>query len=156
MNLQFKALQESDFEILFKWLQEAHVKRWRKDDEFKTLESIIQKYSPYIEAKNEIYAYIIEWDNQKIGFIQYYKATSTEKKGAGLDFYIGEKAFLNKGIGCTVLKEFLKQYVFTQYDFCLVDPDQENKIAIKLFEKTGFFKHSLVEDFIIMIQFKDQ
>jgi aminoglycoside 6'-N-acetyltransferase len=151
LNITFAPLKEDDFETLFRWLQESHVKKWWKDKEFGCLNTIIEKYSPYLENKNGVWAFIVSIDGKKIGFIQYYFATPGKTDGAGIDFYIGEKEYLNKGISNLIIKDFLDQKVFKLFKFCIADPDKKNIYAIRTLEKAGFTVHSKVEDFIIMV-----
>lgn len=154
MAINFIVLNESHFPLIHRWLQEPHVKKWWKDKEFESLASIENKYKGYIENHNGVFAFIICNDDKEIGFIQYYTTSSKENKGAGIDFYIGEKEYLKQGLSFKIIDDFLNNYVFTVFDYCIVDPDCENLIAIKLCEKLGFAVHSRIEDFVIMIKFK--
>lgn len=53
-----------------------------------------------------------------------------------IDFYIGEEEYLRKGIGSEVLKTF----DYKKFDYIFVDPDINNIVAIKTYEKAGFKK----------------
>ncbi|MGX6960358.1 MAG: GNAT family N-acetyltransferase [Rickettsia endosymbiont of Pentastiridius leporinus] len=95
----------------------------------------------------EIKAYIIEIDQIPIGYIQIYNAYDFQRskplinlpsKLAGIDFFIGEADYLNKGIGTLALKNFLENFVDKQFTHILVDPDSKNIAAIKTYEKVGF------------------
>ena len=152
MSITFDPLKEDDFKTLFGWLQESHVKKWWKDKEFASQNSIKEKYSPYLDNKNGVWAFIVLIDGKKIGFIQYYLATPGKNDGAGIDFYIGEKEYLKKGISDRIINEFLDQIVFKLFKFCIADPDIANTAGIRTLEKAGFLVHSQVEDFIIMIK----
>lgn len=150
--IQFKPLEATHLSLLHKWLETPHVKAWW-DSEIKwTAEAIAQKYSPYIHGNN-ISAFIIENDKTPIGYIQIYDAYAVEKrkplsnlpeKLGGLDFYIGEESFLGKGLGAQILMRFRAEN--TQFPHILADPDQENSIAIKTYEKAGFTKFETQKD----------
>ncbi|HAT7072934.1 TPA: GNAT family N-acetyltransferase [Legionella pneumophila] len=155
MKITFKTLSESDFTLLLKWLEERHVKAWWDQDVKWTSEQIQKKYGSYVkgykiennEAKS-ISAYIIYVDEIPIGYIQVYNAydfaRSTPLIGlpsslAAFDVFIGEKNFLNKGIGSKAIDQFLKEYAHS-YTHVFADPDNTNSAAIRAYEKVGFKK----------------
>ncbi|MGV2432610.1 MAG UNVERIFIED_CONTAM: acetyltransferase [Rickettsiaceae bacterium] len=156
MKISFSPLQIQDFPLLLRWLNSAHVKEWWDKIDW-TKELIEAKYLSYTKGyktiapgnNKSIHAFIICYDDRKIGYIQYYNRhdflseynyniVDIPKSTAALDFYIGEKDFLGRGIGAKALKLFAEEYIFPKFDNLLVDPDTTNKIAIKSYEKTGF------------------
>ncbi|MDA0782478.1 MAG: GNAT family N-acetyltransferase [Proteobacteria bacterium] len=156
MNIIFAKLQEQHFLLLLKWLESPHVKQWWDQDIQYTKELIEKKYRPYTQGfkilsdiKKPMHAFIVEVDNQPVGYIQYYdkydfpheQGYSVEglpKSLAAIDFYIGEESYLGHGIGTEILRCFLKEHVLVEFDACFVDPDTANKGAIRAYEKTGF------------------
>ncbi|XVN40882.1 MAG: GNAT family N-acetyltransferase [Rickettsia endosymbiont of Argas persicus] len=154
MNIHFVPLTNSHFPLLLKWLEMPHVKLWWDQDIKWNIELVEQKYSSYIKEyklqNNEprkIQAYIIEVDQTPIGYIQIYNAHDFERsyqsinlptKLAALDFFLGEPAYLNKGIGLLALKSFLENFVNKKFTHILVDPDSKNIAVIKTYEKAGF------------------
>jgi aminoglycoside 6'-N-acetyltransferase len=156
MNITFTKLQEAHFPLLLKWLYAQHVREWWDKDTNWTPELITNKYTPYTQGfkvlgqiKNPMNAFVIEVDKIPIGYIQYYnKYDFPPEQGysveglseslAAIDFYIGEKKYLGKGVATQVLTDFLKTPVFKEFDACFVDPDTENRAAIRTYEKAGF------------------
>jgi len=62
---------------------------------------------------------------------------------AGLDLFIGEETYLNKGYGSKVIAHFLREIVFQKYKAAVIDPDRENKRALKAYQKAGFKNFSV-------------
>ena len=136
-----------------KWLEEPHVKAWW-DQEIQWTPNLIQeKYGSYVKGyklensvTKPISAYIICVDEIPIGYIQLYNAydfartiplTGLPSNLAAFDVFIGEKRFLNKGIGCKAIDQFLKEYA-SSYSHIFTDPDSTNSTAIKTYKKAGF------------------
>ncbi len=130
MNIAFKPLGEADFKLL-KWLEEPHVKDWWDKDIIKSIN-----------------AYIIYIDEIPIGYIQLYNAydfsrsvslTGLPSSLAAFDVFIGEKQFLNQGIGLKSIDQFLNEYA-SSYAYVFADPEITNGAAIRSYEKAGFKK----------------
>ena len=96
-----------------------------------------------------MHAFVIEVDKVPVGYIQYYnKYDFPPEQGysveglpeslAAIDFYIGEEQYLGKGIATQALTDFLQNHVLKDFTACFVDPDTENKAAIRTYEKAGF------------------
>jgi aminoglycoside 6'-N-acetyltransferase len=102
-----------------------------------------------------INAYIINFANQPIGYIQSYNAYDFARSAplvdlpsslAALDILIGDTNAVGKGIGSLVLTKFLAQYIDPHYEYCFVDPDMHNLAAIKCYEQAGFAKLKLNQE----------
>ncbi|WJW79891.1 GNAT family N-acetyltransferase [Bartonella sp. TP] len=156
MTITFKALHESDFPLLLKWLKAPHVKKWWDQDVIYTMGLVKEKFGKYIHgiafSKNlshKTYAYIICVHEEMVGYIQVYNARDFSNENGldlstisdsicGVDLFIGEQAFLHKGWGTRILNEFLNQIVTPHFDCCLIDPAKDNLVALKAFKKAGF------------------
>jgi RimJ/RimL family protein N-acetyltransferase len=59
---------------------------------------------------------------------------------AGLDLFVGEPAFLHRGLGPRILARFLEDVVWptTGCRTCVAGPHPGNAAAIRAFEKAGF------------------
>jgi RimJ/RimL family protein N-acetyltransferase len=73
----------------------------------------------------------------KIGYIQEYPASDNS---AGIDLFIGEIAFLHRGLGASIIRQFLNDIVFADQavESCVIDPSVLNRGAIRAYEKAGF------------------
>ncbi len=175
--LAFKPLSIDHLNLLHKWMQQPHVHQWWSDGKSWPFNDIREKYTPYtlgykIEQgeKKLIFPFVIEFENRPVGFIQYYNAFDFEREGfcvkeiwkdqnqslAAIDFYIGEPDCTGKGLAPKALTSFLQQYVFNHFDACLVDPEKNNKAAIKCYAKAGFSTLQDLDSCIIMIAHREE
>jgi aminoglycoside 6'-N-acetyltransferase len=157
MDITFEALNESHFPLMLKWLESPHIK---KQDIVYTLDLVKEKYVPYIkgykqvgESNKPIKAYIINSAQTPIGYIQIYNAHdfARSKPLLGLpknlgtfDIFIGEEECLGKNIGSQAISKFFS--TCKDYSNIFADPDSNNIVAIKSYEKAGFKKLSEQKD----------
>lgn len=156
----FQSLTNAHFPLLLRWLEEPHVKVWWDHNIQWNMQKIEAKYGEYVDGfktinlmgesvKKAIHAHIIEYDDQSIGYIQYYDhhdflpepaymAEELPKSLARIDWYIGERNFTGRGIGSQALRVFLELYVFEHFEAVLVEVDKTNQAAIRAYEKAGF------------------
>lgn len=154
-HIRFTPLSEIHFELLQRWLNTPHVARWWSKDKAWTRADIEQKYQTYVQGykmsgkdAKPLLAFIIECGNNPIGYIQLYAVNDFEREGydlpmlpdkvAAIDFYIGEKQYLNKNLGVVLLEQFIQDYIQSRYSGVFVDPDIDNKVAVSTYEKCGF------------------
>lgn len=156
MTITFTPLSKSYFPLLLKWLEMPHVKAWWDKEIIYTLELVKEKFSSHIHnipISNDVtkltYVYIIEIDTTPIGYIQSYNVSAyaeenklnnklIPKNCCGIDIFIGEPNFLNKGLASQILQTFWHNILREHFDYCLVDPDTNNTKAIHVYEKAGF------------------
>jgi len=155
-QISFKAMQDSDTPLLFKWLKEPHVARWwwtyrglyeRFVERFNLAAYKQSAYNPFIGYVN----------GRPIAFIQYYNAARSYHtwkqlyreplaRAIGIDMCIGEPDCIGKGYGTAILKAFI-QKIFDETDTLtiLIDPDATNYAAIRCYQKVGFTTVTEVE-----------
>jgi RimJ/RimL family protein N-acetyltransferase len=147
----FKPLREKDLPLLHRWLNTPHVSEWWSLDgnHHPSMEEVVRHFSPRIKREDPVDVFIITYDKKPIGMIQSCNLdTEPEEKVnfgldqscAGIDLFIGEEDYVHHGLGSDIIRGFLKEVVFKKYDvdYCIVDPQVENKIATKAYEKAGF------------------
>lgn len=169
--LSFIPLARKDFPLIHRWFQEPHLWKWWGEGKKWSLEDIENKYCSYVEKykmvegqQKSIYPFIIQFQGQPIGYIQFYNAFDFKRTGysvhdiakdetslAALDFYIGEPSALGKGMGSQILSKFLQEEIFRHFEACLVDPDRKNKSAIQAYSKAGFTTRAELNECIVMI-----
>jgi len=149
-RIDFRPLAEEDLELMHKWLNRAHVRKWYYDGRKPTLKEVKEEYLDRTEGRDPVLSYIIELDSEPVGHIQgyriesysrYAKAVNLKQKNAvGVDLFIGEKEKLHKGLGRGIIREFLERIVFPVLgaDYCIIGPSPDNMAAIKAYEKVGF------------------
>ncbi|RUR08644.1 GNAT family N-acetyltransferase [Legionella sp. km772] len=154
MTILLRPLEEKHFTLLLKWLQMPHVQQWWDKNVTWTEEHIKRKYSSYTRGyklvQNKTYpihAFMIYSGAEAIGYMQYYNARDFPRSApldrlpkhlAALDIYIGEPNFLNKGLASEAINYLISHYLKQQYTHLFVDPDLDNKAAIKAYTKAGF------------------
>ncbi len=147
-NIRIRTLVDNDFPLMLKWLTDKRVLEFYggRDKKY-TLESIKKHYTE--KWQDEIIRVIIEYDSIPIGYGQIYKmydelyANYSYPKSNnivyGMDQFIGEIEYWNKGIGTKYIKmivEYLRKE--KSADVVILDPHKDNMRAIKCYEKSGF------------------
>lgn len=141
--ITFRALSHEDCSQLHQWLQCTHVREFW-DDGDRTLKQVEAHYF----RKDKVNHYLFLINDQPVGFIQSYTIDATHENARfipknqtamGVDFFIGNKAYLGQGYAILVLTKFISSYC-QNADCILVDPDPSNKKAIHIYQKYGFVK----------------
>jgi aminoglycoside 6'-N-acetyltransferase len=112
------------------------------------LDRVINKYGPRIEGKHYVTPCIVEYNNEPIGYIQYYKIQETDLKKFellknqniyGIDQFIGESQLWGKGIGSLMIRMML-DYLWDNKGASkiILDVKKNNKRAISSYKKCGF------------------
>lgn len=146
INISFKSLSKRFFPYLQTWLLNPDVingyKSTYNEEEFsKKINS--KRTKPFIFFLNNI----------PVGYIQFYYIKSyideckwikqvqhlLTEKDVGLDLFVGEDEFRNKGFGKIAAQEFIR-YIKTNYDVCdiFIDPAVTNVRAMKYYKSAGF------------------
>lgn len=123
-NITFIPLEEKHLTLLHQWFQIPHVKKWYARNETYSLEMIQEKYRPRIKDNKKIPNYIVNLNNQPVGYIQMYNLDHALPDGiddyehllfkeypsnkiAGIDLFIANIEFLEKGISTKLLNQFM-------------------------------------------------
>ncbi|MBK8202512.1 MAG: GNAT family N-acetyltransferase [Bdellovibrionales bacterium] len=145
-TFQFIPLSPDHISLLRKWLKEPHVAEfWQEpDDETEFRKKYLEKLQ-----ERDVRPYIINYNGTPIGYIQDYEAALVgggwwpdAKPGTfGVDQYIGENEFINKGLGTKIIHLFVsKLFENPKVQEVITDPDPKNGRAIRAYEKVGFKK----------------
>lgn len=150
-KFSFKPLTLSDLDLLCKWFEKPHVLEWWYD--CLTPEEIKTKYGKRI-GDDVVSPYIAYLDDKPIGYIQYYWASKVgdgwwpnEDEGTvGIDQFIGEEHYINKGYGTLLLKEFI-EFLFANpaVKKIITEADPNNLRAKRCYEKSGFHEVGLID-----------
>ncbi|WP_227793434.1 GNAT family N-acetyltransferase [Paenibacillus guangzhouensis] len=140
-----------DYNLLYKWLNDAQVLRYIEGPSTQfTMDQIVAKYGPRTRGKHVVTPCIVEWNYEAIGYLQYYPLQEDEielygaKPGQihyGVDLFIGESDYWDRGIGTAALKSVVR-YLLTEQGAAdvYIDPQTWNVRAIRSYEKCGFRK----------------
>lgn len=152
--VSFRRLAVADLAKIYGWLHLPHVARWWHED-LGSFGEVSERYSAYIEGRDPVKPYLILYGERPIGYIQSYRVSDDEEydaligveNSAGIDLFIGEEAFLYRGLGAGIIHRFLEEFVFSDGDLevCVIDPEPKNKAAIRAYEKAGFRHFESVE-----------
>ncbi len=134
--LKFRPLTSDDFPLLLEWLSREHVKQWWDAGE-DTPEKIARNYGEEEEGLERFILVEAEGRAEKpIGYFQHYPATDGS---IGIDQFIGEEDYVNRGIGTKAIGMFVEMIMREHKPASIIlDPSPENKRAIRCYEKVGF------------------
>ena len=142
----FRPLEADDLRLVHAWIQKPHVREWWGEREYADVEG---KYLPAIGGDDPTDHYLILLGGRPIGFVETYLVSDYPEWEehvrvgpgvAGVDLFIGEEAFLHRGLGPQVLRQFVREVVFAdpRVHAVVAAPDVRNRPSIRAFEKAGF------------------
>lgn len=158
IKIHFTKAIQSHIDLIFSWLQEPHIQEFwdnsqdHKDDILNFIQGNPQTYFAGTTKywigliDNEPYAFILS-DILKKGqkdLSQVHLANMSETgHTVSLDFGIGNKKYLGRGLAAPTLLEFMffyKRTIDPKADTFFIDPDENNPRAIRVYNKAGFIK----------------
>lgn len=149
--LTFRVLTELDLPLLGSWLGQDHVQKWWREPS--EPEQVRERYLPSIVGEDPTEIYVIVCDGNDVGLIQRYRVRDypewprmiirsglTFPDAVGIDYFIGKRELLGRGIGAAVIRTFAA-LVFahlSDVDSIVVTPQAENRASCRVLEKAGF------------------
>ncbi len=153
---EFRPLTLDDVPRLHAWFNAPHAKPWF--GERGTLEEITAEYRDYLEGREQIHPFVVHYENRPMGLMQWCRLGDfpdvqgfyfvEDPDAANCDVIIGEAVLAHRGLGAPMIRRFLQEIVFAdaRVTTCIIDPERENAIAIRAYEKAGFRFLRDVED----------
>lgn len=153
--INIRELEKDDAKDLEKWLSNPVVLEYYEGrDQVFDMDKVQKKIYSYNPQKIRC---IIEYEEKKIGYLQYYNLdeedinlyldSDCKDVCYGVDLFIGEPNYWNKGIGTEVMKKVIGYLVSDkEAQYVMVDPQCRNIRAIHCYEKCGFKKSKIVEE----------
>ena len=143
--------KKDNYELLYKWCSQEFIYEWFEQRKL-SYEEIENKYKNKLLA-NQQQLFFINYNDNKIGFVQIYKYD--DKKNDALikynsiieyDIFIGESEYLSRGIG-TKIVNYVNNYIYENYlcDCIVLRPFKRNERAVKCYEKGGF---EIVDEYV--------
>jgi aminoglycoside 6'-N-acetyltransferase len=142
-------MTEQDIPLWQHWSEKSYVKEAWFFEGYETKDDIYRK----VAGNGYCYPFIVEIDDKPIGYIQCcdlyaYRNLCENPKGCFtqedpgtfcLDIFIGEEAYLNKGYGTLIIKQFTDK-IINEFNgkLILIDPESSNYRAINCYKKAGF------------------
>lgn len=150
-KIRIRTMASDDAAVLLKWMTDTRVLEFYEGRDKRYTPELIQEdfFEEDEEDGGNVIKVILEYDGKPIGYGQIYGITGEvyEEYGYenrnetvyGIDQFIGEPDYWNRGIGTEYLKLVL-QFLLEekQADAVIMDPHQDNVRAIKCYQKTGF------------------
>ncbi|WP_026688542.1 GNAT family N-acetyltransferase [Alteribacter aurantiacus] len=143
-------LEKSDISFMAKWLSDSRVLAFYegRDQPFdeKKVESEF-----FTKRERGVHPCLVRWRNEPIGYIQFYEIDDDtralyhlEKDGSiryGIDQFIGEPEYWNKGIGRLLVSGMTDFLIQKKGADCVVmDPHADNDRALACYTKCGYEK----------------
>ena len=136
MRLKFRPMTSDDFPLMLEWLSREHVRQWWDDGE-DTPEKVARNYGEEEEGLGRYILVLAEAGGEKpLGYFQHYLAPDGS---IGIDQFIGEEDYINRGIGTQAVRMFVELIRREHAGASIIlDPAPDNKRAIRCYEKAGF------------------
>lgn len=152
-KLVVRTLENQDASLLAKWLSNPEILQYYEGRDCPFNEQLV--IEKYFNRDDKVTGCIVEYETVQIGYIQYYLIDDEERREYGycdineiiygLDQFIGETKYWNKGIGTKLVKSMV-EYLLKEknVDKVIMDPQCWNHRAIACYEKCGFVKKKLL------------
>jgi aminoglycoside 6'-N-acetyltransferase len=146
-ELHIRLMKHNDLNLMVKWLNDQKVLEFYEEQP-SSIDVVIKKYGPRIEGKHYVIPCIVEYKNEPIGYIQYYKILETELKKYGykeskniygIDQFIGETHLWGVGIGTSMIQMMLDYLSGNKgASRVVLEVKKNNNRAISSYKKCGF------------------
>ncbi|MDQ0112359.1 GNAT family N-acetyltransferase [Paenibacillus harenae] len=152
-ELGIRTLEPADAVLLEKWLTNPVVLEYYEGRDRPHDQALVHRH--FYDEMDATTRCVILYDSIAIGYIQFYEIDEDEKeeygygdsngKIFGMDQFIGEPAYWNRGIGSRLIKDTV-QYLIHHHGATIIvmDPQAWNARAIRVYEKSGFVKIKLL------------
>jgi GNAT superfamily N-acetyltransferase len=152
---RFRPLRRDDFPTLARWFSAPHARRWYGEGPAE----IQVQYGPIVAENVPVRAFVVEHEGRDIGLVEWVRLGDhpdvqqayavVDPEMANCDIVIGEPDAAHHGLGAPLIRAFLQEIVFAdpRVPGCVIDPETENFIAIRSYEKAGFrFARAMPDD----------
>lgn len=147
--LSFRPCAHADLPLLHRWFHAPHAERWFGKRSV-TLEDVVEEYTPYLDGRIPIHVHVVLYDGDPIGMMEWSRFGDfedmmrdyevTDPNAVNCDVLIGEESTVHRGLGATMVLRYLREIVYVEPSLadCFIDPESENLIARRVYERAGF------------------
>lgn len=136
--------KKDNYELMYKWCSQEFIYEWSEQRQL-SREEIENKYRNKLLANHQR-LFFINYNDNKIGFVQIYKYD--DKKSEALmkydsiyeyDIFIGESKYLSRGLGSKIVN-YINNYIYENYlcDCIVLRPFKRNERAVRCYKKCRF------------------
>ncbi|WP_028651883.1 GNAT family N-acetyltransferase [Nocardioides halotolerans] len=146
-RIAIRAMTRGDLPDVVRWRAAEHVRPWFTDTE-PTMEALEAKYGDRIDGMSPTRMWVVEVNGRSVGFVQDYRigdypdyaVLGPDPDAIGIDYLIGEPAWVGHGLGARMLWAWMSR-ACTRFDtartFCAA-PDHRNGASRRILLKAGF------------------
>ena len=136
--------KKDNYKLMYKWCNQKFIYEWFEQRKL-SFDEIENKYKTKLLSRKQD-LFFINYDKEKIGFVQVYRYDDKKPKELNIfsnifeyDIFIGESEYLSKGIGTQVVN-YINKFIYNSYlcDCIILRPFKRNVRAIKCYEKCNF------------------
>jgi len=142
-----RAMTRGDLPDVVRWRAADHVRRWFTDSE-PTLERVEAKYGDRIDGRSPTRMWVVEVNGRSVGFVQDYRIgdypdyalLGPPPEAIGVDYVIGEPAWVGRGLGARMLWAWMwrARARFPAATSFFAAPDHRNEVSVRVLRKAGF------------------
>jgi len=148
LTVTLRPMSRGDLSDVARWRQQEHVHRWWQSDGDPTLENVTAQYAPDIDGMTPTRIWVVELNGRSVGFVQDYRIAeypdyallTPDPAAIGVDYAIGEPAWIGRGVGVRMLWAWLlkAQHRFPEATTFFSAPDHRNEPSLRVLDKVGF------------------
>ncbi|PWV94531.1 aminoglycoside 6'-N-acetyltransferase [Paenibacillus cellulosilyticus] len=154
-QLTVRRLELDDAQLLVRWLSDPVVLEFYEGRDRPHDHALVMEHF-YRGDDDEEVRCIVEFEEEAIGYIQFYPLDDEDREEYGyqdvvgdiygMDQFIGEPRFWNRGVG-TKLVQATVQYLFREKEAAkvIMDPQTWNTRALRVYDKCRFNRVKLLE-----------
>ena len=147
MTIAFRTLDMSDLPRLAAWLMEPHVRKFYQPDPI-TLDEVTAEYAPVIGNDTPTICHLAVSQGAPFAYVQSYRNFDYPEwaemidvhDGISVDLFIGDPAFLHRGMGRALLVAYLQEVALARFaeTHAYIAHATANASALRCSQAAGF------------------